>query len=44
MEVVMPEVVLLPVLGVFGPLILATIAAYLLLNRDDPHTRGRHRF
>lgn len=40
----MPEAVLLPVLGVFGPLILATVAAYLLLNRYDPHTRGRHRF
>lgn len=39
----MPEAVLLPVLGVFGPLIAATIAAYLLLNRGEPHMRGRHR-
>lgn len=38
----MPEEVLLPILGVFGPLIVATIAAYVMLNRDFFHTRGKH--
>jgi hypothetical protein len=42
MEVVMPEHVLLPMLGVFGPLVVATLAAYFWLNREDLHTRGRH--
>ena len=44
MEVVMPEQVLLPIVGILGPLFVATIAAYLLLNRDDTRTRGNHRF
>jgi hypothetical protein len=42
MEFVMPEQFIWPILGVFGPLIAATIAAYLLLNRDRLHTRGKH--
>ena len=33
---------LLPILGVFGPLAIATVAAYLLLNRPDFHSRGKH--
>ncbi len=40
----MSEAVLLPMLGVFGPLVAATIGAYVLLNRDDASTRGRHRY
>lgn len=38
----MSEQVLLPVLGIFGPLVVATVAAYLLLIRDDLHTPGNH--
>ena len=29
-------------LGVFGSLAVATVVAYLLLNNDDLHTRGKH--
>ena len=38
----MPEQVLLPILGVFGLLVVATVIAYLLLNNDNLHTRGKH--
>lgn len=41
MEIVMPEQVLLPIL-VFGALVVATVVAYLMLNNDHLHTRGRH--
>jgi hypothetical protein len=40
MEFVMPEQVLLPLLGVFGALAAATVVAYVLLNIDHLHTRG----
>ena len=36
----MSEQLFLPVLSVFGPLFVATIAAYMMLNRSDPH-KGR---
>ena len=29
-------------LGVFGPLVAATVVAYLLLNNDKLHTHGKH--
>ena len=38
----MPEQFLLPILGVFGPLAIATVAAYILLNRPDIHSRRKH--
>ncbi len=38
----MPEAVLLPILGVFGPLVIATVGAYVMLNRDLFHHRGKH--
>ncbi len=37
-----PEQILLPMLGVFGALVVATVVAYVLLNNDDLHTRGKH--
>lgn len=37
MEIVMPEVVLLPFLGVFGALAVATVVAYVLLNNEHLH-------
>lgn len=40
----MSEEVLLPLLGVFIPLVAATLTAYFLLNRDDVHKHGRHHF
>jgi hypothetical protein len=42
MEFVMPEQVLLPVLGVFGALAAATVVAYVLLNNEKLHTRNKH--
>lgn len=42
MEFVMPEEILLPILVVFGALAAATVVAYLLLNNDYLHTRGKH--
>jgi len=42
MEVVMPEQVLLPILGVFGALAAATVVAYVLLNNEKLHTRHKH--
>jgi hypothetical protein len=38
----MSQEILVPVLGVFGSLIVATVVAYVLLNSDSLHTRGRH--
>ena len=32
----MSEQILLPMLGVFGPLVVATVVAYVLLNNDEP--------
>ncbi len=40
----MPEEMLLPLIGVFVPLVAATLAAYGLLNRDDTRKHGRHPF
>ena len=42
MEFVMPEQILLSILGVFGTLAMATVIAYLMLNNDDLHTRSKH--
>jgi hypothetical protein len=42
MEFVMPEQVLLPILGVFGALAAATVVAYVLLNNEKLHTRNKH--
>lgn len=36
MELVMPELVL-PMLGVFGALAVATVVAYVLLNNEHLH-------
>ena len=33
---------LLPILSVFGPLAIATVVAYLLLNSPELHSRGKH--
>jgi hypothetical protein len=33
--------IVLPLLAVFGALALATIIAYVLLNNDDLHGRGK---
>ena len=38
----MSHEILLPFLGVFGALAVATVVAYLLLNNDYLHTRGKH--
>jgi len=38
----MPEEFLLPILGVFGVLAAATVIAYVLLNNENLHTRGKH--
>jgi len=38
----MPELVLLPILGVVGAFAVASVVAYLMLNSDDLHTRGKH--
>ena len=38
----MSEQFLLPILGIFAPLIIATVAAYILLNRTDLHSGGKH--
>jgi len=40
----MSEELLLPLLGVFVPLIAATLAGYMLLNRADAHKHGRPHF
>lgn len=37
----MPEQFLVPMIGVFGPLFIATIAAYLMLNRNGFDSRNR---
>jgi len=37
MEFVMPELVLLPILGVFAALAVATVVAYVLLNNEHLH-------
>jgi len=37
MEIVMPEVVLLPILGALGALAVATVVAYVLLNNEHLH-------
>jgi hypothetical protein len=29
-------------LSVFGPLVIATVVAYVLLNNSGLHTRGKH--
>ena len=42
MEFVMPELVLLPILGVFGALAVATVVAYVLLNNEKLHTHDKH--
>jgi hypothetical protein len=42
MEIVMPEQVLLPILGIFGALAAATVVAYVLLNNEHLHTRNKH--
>lgn len=38
----MPELVLLPILGIFGALVAATVIAYVLLNNEHLHTRNKH--
>ena len=38
----MSQEILLPLLGVFGSLAAATLLAYVLLNKDDLHRRGKH--
>lgn len=38
----MSEQYLWPILSVFGPLVIATFVAYMLLNNHDLHTRGKH--
>lgn len=38
----MSEQFLWPILGVFGPLVIATVVAYVLLNNSDLHTRRKH--
>jgi hypothetical protein len=38
----MSQEILLPLLGVFGALAAATVVAYVLLNNDDLHGRGKH--
>lgn len=38
----MPELVLLPIFGVSGALIAATVIAYVLLNNERLHTRNKH--
>lgn len=37
----MSQQLLWPILSVFGPLVIATVAAYVLLNRDDLHSGGK---
>jgi hypothetical protein len=41
-EDAMSQEILLPMLGIFGALAAATVIAYVLLNNDDLHTRGKH--
>ena len=41
MEVVMPEQFVLPIVSIFGPLVVATLAAWMLLNREDTRDRRR---
>lgn len=38
----MPGQVLLPILGVFGTLAVATVVAYVMLNNEKLHTRDKH--
>ena len=38
----MSHEILLPILGVFGALVAATVVAYVLLNNENLHTRGKH--
>ena len=38
----MSEQLLWPILGVFAPLVIATMIAYFLLRNDGLHTRGKH--
>ena len=38
----MSQQILLPMLGIFGSLVVATVVAYVLLNNDDLHRHGKH--
>ena len=38
----MSEQFLLSILSVFGPLVIASVVAYILLNRPHTHSHGKH--
>ena len=38
----MSEQFLWPILGVFAPFVIASVVAYVLLNRQDGHSHGKH--
>lgn len=42
MEVIMPDEMLVTIVGVLGPLIAATIGAYWLLNRQHGDMHRKH--